>query len=734
MNFPFWNPHQYSGIPLFATLQPGVLYPPHVFYLLFPFLTVWNWLIIFHFAFCGMSIYVFLRYQKVSFFSALTGGIVMLLSGYLLSVHNLITHLFAVPWFPLILLLYLRFIDSGRQKYIAYAAICLVFQFLAGAPEIVLMTLLVLGITALCPVLSMEQRIGLRHRISYFIVMTFVFVMLSSVQLIPFLELKSNSIRSSGLSYTEATVWSLAWKDLLQFFLPDVFGYFREYSPREYFENQSWLKTLYLGLSTIAISLFFFISRDKRRIYLLVLMGVSLLFALGKYTPVYSLLYHVPPFNSIRYPVKFLFLFFFCIALASGLGMDRAITGAREQDNKAEIISKVIFYAGFACAVAWGLLYAFNPQVESYLDRSGIKPDSFNEIWFNLHNFKRLLFFFSMFSTAMLGLFRLKGRVIAVIPILLIISMDLFLANYGYYNTLTKEQLFVKDHVFVNAMKEKGNLGRYFLTSKTISDLYPPREINAIAAQYAPLHGLYSIDGIEIMRLSYYEQFIKILNDSPTVIAAERYMDISGVRYLVTSYELASDDFKMVGTVKTIDRDAYLNEYKGYRGRFFLYGRAIFTSNEDDCARCMKDGKNDLKKTLIICSEKINRTANLGFTQGDIQLISYRPNKVILQYFANDHAFLYLSDTYYPGWRAYVDGKETNIYRANMAFRAIEVPKGRHTVVFKYVPMSFYIGLVLTLVGIVLCAALWRHDRRVALETEGVDDHETSSDQNGGGR
>lgn len=66
-----------------------------------------------------------------------------------------------------------------------------------------------------------------------------------------------------------------------------------------------------------------------------------------------------------------------------------------------------------------------------------------------------------------------------------------------------------------------------------------------------------------------------------------------------------------------------------------------------------------------------------------------------------------------------MDGKETKIYRANLAFRAIEVPKGRHTVVFKYVPMSFYIGLALTLLGIALCVWLWRRDRKMPPVSEG---------------
>ena len=60
-----------------------------------------------------------------------------------------------------------------------------------------------------------------------------------------------------------------------------------------------------------------------------------------------------------------------------------------------------------------------------------------------------------------------------------------------------------------------------------------------------------------------------------------------------------------------------------------------------------------------------------------------------------------------------MDGKETKIYRANLAFRAVEVPKGKHTVVFKYVPMSFYIGLCLTIIGILLCIWLWRRDKKI---------------------
>jgi uncharacterized membrane protein YfhO len=69
---------------------------------------------------------------------------------------------------------------------------------------------------------------------------------------------------------------------------------------------------------------------------------------------------------------------------------------------------------------------------------------------------------------------------------------------------------------------------------------------------------------------------------------------------------------------------------------------------------------------------------------------------------------VYVSDAYYPGWKAYVDGEKTDIFRANLAFRAIRVPPGRHTVSLVYVPFSFYLGLGLTGIGLALSLLLAR--------------------------
>ncbi len=49
-----------------------------------------------------------------------------------------------------------------------------------------------------------------------------------------------------------------------------------------------------------------------------------------------------------------------------------------------------------------------------------------------------------------------------------------------------------------------------------------------------------------------------------------------------------------------------------------------------------------------------------------------------------------------------MDGQRTEIFRANLAFRAVKVPPGEHTVLFRYVPTSFYAGLVVTVIGFIL--------------------------------
>lgn len=97
------------------------------------------------------------------------------------------------------------------------------------------------------------------------------------------------------------------------------------------------------------------------------------------------------------------------------------------------------------------------------------------------------------------------------------------------------------------------------------------------------------------------------------------------------------------------------------------------------------------------------------------KIIEYKLNSVTIVVDAPTSGYLFLSDTYYPGWEAYVNGKKTKIYRANYCFRAVKVPKGRHIVYFVYRPKSFYIGCIASLLSFTLIMAYliysWRKER-----------------------
>ena len=86
-----------------------------------------------------------------------------------------------------------------------------------------------------------------------------------------------------------------------------------------------------------------------------------------------------------------------------------------------------------------------------------------------------------------------------------------------------------------------------------------------------------------------------------------------------------------------------------------------------------------------------------------MRILKYEPSYVEIEAHIDAPGFLVLSDTYYPGWKAHVDGKLSRIYRADYTLRAVYLEPGKHIVKFIYDPFSFKIGAAITLVTLFLC-------------------------------
>ena len=93
--------------------------------------------------------------------------------------------------------------------------------------------------------------------------------------------------------------------------------------------------------------------------------------------------------------------------------------------------------------------------------------------------------------------------------------------------------------------------------------------------------------------------------------------------------------------------------------------------------------------------------------KGAVLFRSHAPQRVVFDVATADPAWLFLSDTWYPGWRAHVSGQEVPVHRANVAGRAVQVPAGRHEVVFEYECAPFrqgwwwVLGAVLVIIALV---------------------------------
>jgi uncharacterized membrane protein YfhO len=88
-----------------------------------------------------------------------------------------------------------------------------------------------------------------------------------------------------------------------------------------------------------------------------------------------------------------------------------------------------------------------------------------------------------------------------------------------------------------------------------------------------------------------------------------------------------------------------------------------------------------------------------------VEISDYRPERVTLTATTDQPGYLILTDSWYPGWRAFVDGQPTPIYRADVLFRAIQINPWAHTIVFEYRSDSFRVGAIVSVASLMILGA-----------------------------
>jgi hypothetical protein len=190
----------------------------------------------------------------------------------------------------------------------------------------------------------------------------------------------------------------------------------------------------------------------------------------------------------------------------------------------------------------------------------------------------------------------------------------------------------------------------------------------------------------------------------------KRLLQMGAVAKVVALHAQGLEDLRPEAELPSLMREPIrVLDVDGALPRAWLVGRTR-AADKGDAFRRLGDPSFDPRVEAIV---PVGPTlaGSPGFA-GDVRWLERRADRQRVETTSGGAALLVLADAYDPGWRASVDGAPALLLRANVAFRGVALPAGRHVVELVYRPRSVVWGLSLSLVALVATAVLGAVGRR----------------------
>jgi len=693
-HLPLWTPYICCGFPLLAEGEAGLFYPLNFTFLLSPALLAYNYSVIFHFFLGGFFLYLFLKALKLESTSCLIGAVTFAFSGLFVTHIYYLNMLSGYIWLPLILFFIERGIKRERFSYFLFAGVVLGIEFLGSHPQIALQ---VLGIVFFYLIFRGFSSLR-RKTIPVFLLILIIGLSLAAIQLLPTYELTRYSIRGVSLPYQEWTKTSFPLKYIITFLLPNFYGapfidtYF---GPFNYFDLCTYLGILPLILAGIGIGW----RRDRLSFFFFFLAILSLFLALGKYNPGYRLLYHLPLLKSLRGPGRYLYLYSFSLPILAALGFDYLT----KSKNTFLFRKTLLFFGLFFLLIFILASLTILLTQHSFLETGNFSIETINRIY--LVRLKDLFFFLIMVLSS-LGLFffleRGKVKLFKTLALLLII-FNLFSFGIRFNPTLDRDLFSSQPKSLQFLKKDKGihriansppDAYRGKILCSCITNLEPyPKIIKGFTENIEPnlplLYRISHVAGYISLRLRRHEELVKICD-----------LRLTGL--LNCKYFLSTKEAPFLGALVFTNRFVNIYRNKNFLSRAFIVHQIEVIKDEKKILKRLREPTFDLKRCIIL-EEGSDLEMNPSSLEGSkAEIIEYSPREMVIKADLIQNGFLFLSDTYYPGWKVYVDGKREKIYRADYLFRAVSLKEGSHLVRFVYRPLTFYFGAGISLFMLLL--------------------------------
>lgn len=732
--WPVWNPFIGFGQPLWADANTQVLYPPTWLNLLMRPWTYYTAYVVAHLLFAGAGLFALARRLEMGRAAAAAAALVWVASGPLLSVVEMWNQLAGAAWMPWAGLAALATLHTGRRRWAILWGVCQAAQVLGGSVEAALMTATGVILYAVVMRPWTDGGAAPRRVLALGALALATAVGLSAAQWIPSLAVAARSARAHLPAETRS-YWSVHPAALLQMWLPVPLAELR-LSPavrRALFEGREPLfASLYLGLPSVALVGAAFVARRRR---LPVLLAASFLLAvvlaLGRYTPVYEVLARLPPLSALRYPVKAMLGAGLCWALLAGTGFE-AWAGpepvARERWRAFVIVPVGLATVG-CTALALALAAA---------------PDRFGP-WFLASPapdipFRDLLrgTVPSLAAAAGAGLLafvaavrhnassRWAPRLAVLVGVLSVVPMavwhqrvsptaprELYSVRPPLVAALSRSdqaRAYVYDYNV--AGKSREYLGRdfpYEITRGLPGWDYPAAEALAVRlALFPPVGGAWGIPGsFDHDTPGLAPRFLADLYDLLLLVegtpAHLRLLQVGAVGEEVALHSAGLQALTPITTA-----DALMNEpvrvfgVPDPRPRAYAVS-GVRVADGTSALGALLDPGFDPRREIVLPSGA-PAPPDPAFT-GTAVITRLGTDRIALDALLSAPGYVVLVDAYDPGWRAWVDGREAAVLRANVGFRAVAMGRGRHHLELRYRPRALLAGIALTLVSVVALTA-----------------------------
>ena len=695
-NLALWNPHIFSGMPYFGGFQSALLYPPNWLYLVLPLATAINVSIALHVFLAGLFIYLWTFRRGLHPAACLLSSILFMFSGpYFLHISaGHLPNLCAMVWAPLLFLAMDGLLEERSFNWCLIGMLAITMQILAGHPQYVFFTAIAAGLYAGLRLIKAQQRTLI---VVGFGSMYVGAAALAAVQLLAGLEAAGESVRSSGISYAFAAMFSFPPENFLTFLVPGFFGGMSNYWGRWYL----WEMSLFIGVTgfILAVSGAVRGSRKLRLSSVSMTLILSVL-ALGTYTPLFNLLYRsVPGFDLFRGNSKFIFLVAMFSVMLSGIGLDNLLHDPPWRRRLANILSFaglsvgavglwIYISAASGLAGTWGhLMAAVAATRESYLPLASYQDQAFVN-GAGVFAAKGVLLCSAAFLLFSLLLRRTRVTPRAVYLVPLLAALEMFIFAIGNRPTFDLEETRLP---FIQQFYE-ANPGDYRVS-------VPPNPNSAIST------GAQDIWGHDPGVLKRYAEFMTF-TQGRNPESASQYLDLSRIHPLFGMLRGRYVLFSEGG------RQGF-EEISSPLSRLELIQDWVLIGERDRIFSTMNSSSFDPRQLVIL--ETVPDPAPVKTARpGTATITEKGTDYLVVEARLPAPAILLITDSYSKGWRAVaLPGsvqQDYDLLPANYILRAVPLGAGNHHLRIEYAPAGYRIGKWISVVSLSLYAAIlvWR--------------------------